>query len=97
MFKFNEYLKNEINLLLNAYLERAVIELEAIRQKNVKLYEKFVNSKNTDRNINILNSIKKNLNSDSPDIEQLKIHLDILNAEILLKNIKLKMLMIVMN
>ena len=88
MFKFNEYLKNEINLLLNAYLERAVIELEAIRQKNVKLYEKFVNSKNTDRNINILNSIKKNLNSDSPDIEQLKIHLDILNAEILLKKYK---------
>ena len=33
MFKYNEDLKNEINLLLNAYIERAVIELEAIRQK----------------------------------------------------------------
>ena len=51
MFKYNEDLKNEINLLLNAYIERAVIELEAIRQNNVKYYEEIVNLKNTNRDI----------------------------------------------
>ena len=88
MFKYNEDLKNEINLLLNAYIERAVIELEAIRQNNVKYYEEIVNLKNTNRDIYILNSIKKNLNSDLPGLEQLKIYLHILDSDILLQKNK---------
>ena len=88
MFKFNEDLKNEINLLLNSYIERAVIELEAIRQNNVKYYEEIVNLKNTNRDIYILNSIKKNLNSDLPGLEQLKIYLHILDSDILLQKNK---------
>ena len=88
MFKFNEDLKNEINLLLNSYIERAVIELEAVRQNNVKYYEEIVNLKNTNRDIYILNSIKKNLNSELPGLEQLKIYLHILDADILLQKNK---------
>lgn len=88
IFKLNKYLKKEINLLLNTYLETAVIELNLIKEKKIKSYQQISNYNNSVSNIDLLNSIKKNIGTEKTDQEQLELYLDYLNTEQLLQMYK---------